>query len=75
MFSVCKFNPDKYTGYEIVYEDIKTIGEAQLLAQLAMCEKQDCELVFIFPGWNNGIDKNKEMYKMALQLAEKYKSE
>lgn len=70
--SVCKFDSEM-RGYTVLYDCIPTIEEAELLAQLAMTEKQNNELIFIFPGWNKGIDKKPELHNKALVLAGEYK--
>ena len=62
-------------SYRTVYDCIPTLEETDLLAQLAMSNKQDYELVFVFTGYNRGI-KDKELeYQRALQLAKEYKDE
>ncbi len=69
---------DGRTGYpyEVLYDCISDPEDALLLAQLAMCEKDDNELIFIFPGSNYSIDKKHEkLYKEALRLAERHKYE
>lgn len=74
--SVCKLNLD--TGkHERIYEFIGNFEDAFLLSQLAMCGKKENELIFIFPGWNFGINREryKKSYEKALKLAEKYKVE
>lgn len=60
-------------SYRTVYEYVETLEEVDLLAQLAMVNKRQDELVFVFPGFNRGINKNKAEYEKALELAEKYK--
>ena len=75
-FSVCKLS--RYSKkYEKLYDFIENFEDAFLLSQLAMSEKKDDELIFIFPGWNLGIEqeKYKDAYERALQLAYKYKAE
>ena len=81
-FDVCKFKSNTYNGrtnrkdmYEHLYDCISTMEEAILLAQLAMTEKRDDELVFILPGSNLSIDRRvefQEEYEKALELAKKY---
>ena len=71
--SVCKFSSEM-KGYTILYDCIPTIEEAELLAQLAMTEKRNDELIFVFPGWNKGINRKPELYNKALVLANEYKS-
>lgn len=72
---------DKYDGrtvysYEVLYEHISDPEDALLLAQLAMCDKYDSDLIIILPGWNYSIDKKHEkLYKESLRLAEKHKYE
>lgn len=72
--TVCKLNQVNHTHTEL-YNCIETMEEAELLAQLAMLDKRDDELIFIFPGWNRGINKNQQEYERALQLAEEYKAD
>lgn len=71
--SVYKINFE--TGEQtILYECIEDINKAELLAQLAMSRKKNCnDLIFITPGWNKGIDKNPELYNRAISLEEQYK--
>jgi hypothetical protein len=71
-YSVHKINCDTKQK-TCLYEFIEKITEADLLAQLAMCFKDDNELIYIMPGWNRGINRNPEEYKKALELAEKYR--
>jgi len=58
-----------------LYDFIDDIHETDLLAQLAMSEKLDDELIIIMPGENRGIKRKPEEYQVALQLAEKYKAD
>jgi 16S rRNA G966 N2-methylase RsmD len=70
-YGIYKMN--QYTGKMTnLYEFIKDLKSADLLAQLAMTNKKDYELIFISPGYNRGIYKNPKEYKKALELAEKY---
>lgn len=71
--TVCKIKPDG--TYKNLYEFINTYEEAELLAQLAMSNKSLNDLIFIFPGYNRGIERNKEEFEKALKLATKYKAE
>ena len=81
-FDVCKFKTNFYSKetkrndtYEHLYDFIPTMEEAILLAQLAMADKRDDELVFILPGSNLSIDRSEEFkkeYEKALELAKKY---
>ncbi len=67
------FKPDKF---DILYEFIPTWEEADILAQYAMQNRADeMDLIFIFPGWNRGIDKTPELWNKAIELAERYKPE
>jgi hypothetical protein len=60
--------------YEHLFEFVPTYEEANLLAQLAMGEKEDHELIAIFPGYNRSIkNHHPKDYADALVLAEKYK--
>lgn len=71
--SVCKIDKDGIGGR--LYENIPTFEEADLLAQLAMSEKEDNELIIIMPGWNRSIKRYPEEYERAKLLAEEYKIE
>jgi len=59
----------------ILYDCIEDIQKADLLAQLAMCNKTINELIFICAGWNRSINRYSELYDKALKLAVEYKSE
>ena len=73
-YSIFKINFD--TNKRIVlYDCINDIKEADLLAQLAMVNKNVNDLIFISAGWNRGIENNPEEYNKALELAEEYKSQ
>jgi hypothetical protein len=70
--SVCKMNLED-CNTETLYNNIPTMEEAVLLSQLAMCNKENHELIYILPGWNRGIDtRSPEEYTRALELANKY---
>lgn len=70
------YNDRRTYSYEVLYDCISDPEDALLLAQLAMCEKDDNELIFIFPGVNYSIKTNhKELYKKALELAERCKED
>ena len=59
-----------------LYKCITNFEDAYLLAELAMAQKKDWELICIFPGWNRSIDKDKSRikeYEHALNLADEYK--
>lgn len=74
MFSVCRL--DSQAGeYIKLYDCIETLEEAYLLAQYSMKTHRTSEsqLIFIFPGWNIGIEEKPEMYQKAVKLAKKYK--
>lgn len=72
--SVCKMDRSNHNKYKELYENITKPEDAVLLAQLAMCDKQDHELIFIFPGYNKSINKyHRDEYTRALMLAEIYK--
>jgi len=73
-YSIFKINFD--TNKRIVlYDCISDIKDADLLAQLAMVNKNVNDLIFISAGWNRGIENNPEEYNKALELAEEYKSQ
>lgn len=62
--------------FKPLYEYIPTWEEAELLAQYAMCFRRSMEdLIFIFPGYNVGIDKKPELWKKAQELAKEYEVE
>ena len=74
--TVIKIDRSCSNEYSRLYECIETPEDALLLAQLAMCNKREDELIAIFPGWNRSIKKyHKDEYDKALILAEKYKVE
>ena len=70
-----KYDCQTVYSYEVLYEHISDPEDALLLAQLAMCDKDDNELIFIFPGGINIKKNHEKLYKEALRLAEKYKYE
>jgi hypothetical protein len=72
MKTICKMST-RDNSYTRLYEGIETYEEVELLSQLAMNNKRDDELIFIFAGWNTGLDK--DQYRQALILAEKYKTD
>lgn len=72
-YSIVKLNTKtkEMTG---VYQFILDLKQVDLLAQSAMCNKQDHELIYITAGWNISINKNHpEEYKEALKLAEEHR--
>jgi len=74
-YSIIKINDDT-KEIKNLYSHIPSLKEADLLAQLSMCNKQDYELIYITAGWNISINKNHPIeYKEALRLAEEYKYE
>ena len=73
-YSIYKINFDT-NKKTILYDCINDIKEADLLAQLAMVNKNVNDLIFISAGWNRGIENNPEEYNKALELAEEYKSQ
>jgi hypothetical protein len=73
-YSIYKINFDIQT-YTILYDCIDNIQDADLLAQLAMCNKNINELIFICAGCNRGINDNQTLYNKALELAKEYKNE
>lgn len=61
---------------EILYHKIPNLDDACLLAQLAMCCKDNNEVIYIAvgAGWNVGIDTyHPNHYKKAVELSKKYK--
>lgn len=73
-YSIYKINFDTQEK-SILYDCIDNIQDADLLAQLAMCNKRVDDLIFICAGWNRSIDRQSELYKTALQLAVEYRNE
>lgn len=74
--SVCKMDSSNNNSLVALYEFITNPEEALLLAQLAMCDKKDCEIIVISPGWNMGLDKgHTDAYETALMLDRKYRVE
>lgn len=74
--SVCKMDTNNNNKFETLYEFIESPDDAILLSQLAMSEKQDDELIFIFIGYNRSIKTHhKDEYSKALLLAEEYRVE
>lgn len=72
--SVCVKHDDR--TYEVLYDYIPSWEEADLLAQYAMNMKDDeNDLIFIFPGWNRGIDKRPDLWEKACALAQEYRTE
>lgn len=72
-YSIIKINDDT-KEITTLYSYIPNLKYADLLAQLAMCNKRDYELIYITAGWNISINKNHpEEYAEALKLAEEYK--
>lgn len=71
--TVCIMNAGQ-TGYKHVFENVKQ-EDVELMAQLAMVNKSDYELVFILPGNNRGIKNKPDEYKKALEISKKYKSD
>ncbi len=62
--------------YRKIHDNIDTIEDAYMLAQLEMSRKTNWdELIIIFPGWNKGIKDNPDLYERALELEAKYKEE
>ena len=62
--------------FKSLYEFIPTWEEAELLAQYAMCFRRSFEdLIFIFPGYNMGIDKDPDLWKKAQELAKEHEVE
>ena len=72
--SVCVMHKDG--SWDYLYEFISTLEEADLLAQYAMSMRtNETDLIFIFPGWNRGINKDPELWKKAAMLAQMYPRE
>jgi hypothetical protein len=62
--------------YRKIHDDIDTIEDAYMLAQLEMSRKTNWdELIVIFPGWNKNIKDRPDLYEKALELEEKYKED
>lgn len=59
--------------YERLYEGISDFDTANLLAQFAMSNKRDDQLVFMFPGWNMRLKKDTKLYNKAKKIAKKYR--
>ena len=74
-YEIFKINFDDISKRVCLYDCIYNIEEADLLAQLAMSDKNDDELIIIMPGFNRGIKDCPNEYKKALELAEEYKYE
>lgn len=72
--SVQKYNTNNPKTRIVLYENIPTLEDAYLLAQYAMSQKHDNELIIIMPGWNKGIKDDKGLYNRASKLAKKYKA-
>lgn len=74
-YSIIKINTETKEETTL-YTYIPNLKYVDLLAQLAMCNKQDYELIYITAGWNISINKNHpKEYEEALKLAEEYKYE
>lgn len=72
--SVCIMHEDK--SWEVLYEHIPSWKEADLIAQYAMnMRTNEMDLIFVFPGWNRGIDRDPELWAKANKLAQKYVAE
>ena len=69
-FTVCCMNTHAGT-MRYLYEDIKTIEDAETLSQYAMYRKRDDEIVVIIPRSNISIDKFPEYFDNASKLANK----
>lgn len=60
--------------YSVIYESIPNYEQAELLAQLAISQKNNInKLVVVLPGWSRKIDEDEMQY--ALKLADKYKAQ
>jgi hypothetical protein len=60
-------------SWEVLYDHIPTWEEADLIAQFAMTMKTNAnDLIFVFPGWNRGINNNPELWVEANKLAQEY---
>jgi hypothetical protein len=60
-------------SWEVLYEHIPSWKEADLIAQYAMNMRTNVmDLIFVFPGWNRGIDRDPELWTKANKLAQKY---
>ena len=71
---VSVFHPNA-AKLDCLYENIESYEDAALLAQYAMQNKNENDLIVIMPGWNQGIKNNQELFNKAKALAEKYKLE
>ena len=60
---------------DCLYENIKSYEDAALLAQYAMQNKNENDLIVIMPGCNQGIKNNQELFRRAKAVGEKYKFE
>ena len=58
-----------------LYEDIKTIEDAETLSQYAMSRKRDDEIIVIIPRSNISIDKFPEYFDSASELADRHLSD
>lgn len=69
--SVCIMHEDK--TWEYLYDHIPTWEEADLIAQYAMNMRvNEMDLIFVFPGWNRGINNNPELWSEATKLTQEY---
>ncbi|MFC0903770.1 hypothetical protein ACFHWD_03580 [Clostridium sp. MT-14] len=74
-YSIYKVNYINRNKKVCIYDCIDNIEEADLLAQLAMNNKKNDEIIIIVPGWNMGVEDHPKQYEKALELAKKYKYE
>ena len=69
--SVCIMHEDK--TWECLYDYIPTWEEADLIAQYAMTMRtNEMDLIFVFPGWNRGINRDDKTWIKACKLAQEY---
>ena len=74
-FSVCMFDPDVIGYYTTLYDCIDSLQDAYILAQYSMKAHREgpWQLIFIFPGYNIGIENKPDLWQKAFELKERYK--
>lgn len=68
--SIRKYNMSKEELESPIYDNISSLDEAFLLAQYAMKNKANDELIVIMPGWNQELTNEEK--ERAIELAQKY---